>query len=104
MNRDSKNVASLAVQADERMTVKGVLDFDTVGALLSSGSEAIRAGKAAVVDLGEVSASDSAGLALLIEWLSVAKDAQHPLRYERVPSQLQQLARLSEVEDLLLGT
>jgi ABC-type transporter Mla MlaB component len=47
-------------------------------------------------------ASDSSGLALLIEWLSVAKAATRTLRYENIPSQLQQLARLSEVEELLV--
>jgi phospholipid transport system transporter-binding protein len=73
------------------------------GALLGPVSEAIRGGKAATVDLAGVAASDSAGLALLIEWLSVAKAAAHPLHYQHVPPQLQQLARLSEVEDLLLG-
>jgi len=36
---------------------------------------AINAGRAAVIDLAGVTASDSAGLALLIECLSVAKAA-----------------------------
>ena len=45
--------------------------------------------------------SDSAGLALLIEWLSVAKAAGRALRYENVPSQLDQLARLSELDSLI---
>jgi phospholipid transport system transporter-binding protein len=49
-----------------------------------------------------VTASDSAGLALLIEWLSVAKSAGRALRFENIPSQLQQLARLSEVEELVV--
>jgi phospholipid transport system transporter-binding protein len=55
-----------------------------------------------VIDLAGVTASDSAGLALLIEWLSVAKGAGRALRFENIPSQLQQLARLSEVEELLV--
>ena len=45
--------------------------------------------------------SDSSGLALLIEWLSIARAAKLSLRYENIPMQLQQLARLSEVEGLL---
>jgi phospholipid transport system transporter-binding protein len=56
-----------------------------------------------VIDLAGVTASDSAGLALLIEWLSVAKSAGRSLRFENIPSQLQQLARLSEVEELLVS-
>jgi phospholipid transport system transporter-binding protein len=75
--------------------------LSTVGALLRVGSEAIVAGHAAVIDLGAITSSDSAGLALLIEWLSVAKGAGRALRYENVPTQLHQLARLSEVDPLM---
>ena len=55
-----------------------------------------------MIDLAGVTASDSSGLALLIEWLSVAKAAGRALRYDNIPSQLHQLARLSEVEELLV--
>jgi phospholipid transport system transporter-binding protein len=86
---------------DERSRVVGSLEFTTVNTLLPVGSDAISRGEAAVIDLAGVTHSDSSGLALLIEWLSVAKAAQRTLRYENVPSQLHQLARLSEVDGLL---
>ncbi len=87
--------------AADRVRVIGPLDFDSVTPLLAVGSEAIEQGRATVVDLAGVTAADSAGLALLIEWLSVAKAAGRALRYENMPSQVHQLARLSEVEELL---
>jgi phospholipid transport system transporter-binding protein len=79
----------------------GVLHFTTVTALLRSGSEAIANDRAAVIDLSGVNDSDSSGLALLIEWLSIARAERKGLRYENIPVQLHQLARLSEVEELL---
>jgi len=100
---EAKPTASFEVLADERSRVVGALDFATVSALLHSGSDAINRGQAAVIDLSHVTGSDSSGLALLIEWLSVAKGAHRTLRYENVPSQLYQLARLSEVEELLIA-
>jgi phospholipid transport system transporter-binding protein len=84
----------------ERSRVVGSLEFATVARLLPLGAAAIEGGHAAVIDLAGVSASDSSGLALLIEWLSVAKAARRPLRYENMPAQLHQLADLSEVEGL----
>jgi phospholipid transport system transporter-binding protein len=93
--------ASFDASADKRARVVGALEFPTVSALLPVGSDAIERGEAAVIDLAGVKSSDSSGLALLIEWLSVAKTARCTLRYENVPSQLRQLARLSEVEELL---
>lgn len=79
----------------------GSLHFSTVTRLLPRGVAAINDGKAAIIDLSGVTGSDSSGLALLVEWLSVAKDARRSLRYENVPAQLHQLALLSEVDELL---
>ena len=93
--------ASFDTSDGDRARVIGSLHFTTVSALLTDGAAAIDAGLS-VIDLAGVTASDSAGLALLIEWLSVAKAASRPLRFENIPSQLRQLARLSEVEELLV--
>jgi phospholipid transport system transporter-binding protein len=93
--------AAFEVQDGDRSRVTGVLHFTSVTALLKSGTEAIGNGHAAVIDLSGVSDSDSAGLALLIEWLSVAKAGNRSLRYENIPAQLHQLARLSDVDELL---
>jgi phospholipid transport system transporter-binding protein len=81
--------------------VSGALHFLTVGRLLNEGEEAISAGRAQRIDLGGVTASDSSGLALLIEWLSFARAAKQPLKYENIPQQISELAHLSDVEELL---
>ena len=94
--------ASFETVEGGRASVIGSLHFSTVSALLGEGISAIDGGKAAVIDLSGVTAGDSSGLALLIEWLSVAKAAGKELRYENLPTQLHQLARLSEVEELLV--
>jgi phospholipid transport system transporter-binding protein len=101
-NGSGQQDASFEVSEGGRARVVGSLHFTTVSALLSAGVAAIEGGRADVIDLAEVKASDSAGLALLIEWLSVAKSAGRTLRFENIPSQLQQLARLSEVEELVV--
>jgi len=102
--KESADEARFEVLEGERSRVVGSLDFATVTKLLPAGTAAIVAGNAAIIDLGGVTASDSAGLALLIEWLSVARHAQRTLRYENLSAQLHQLALLSEVEDLFAGS
>jgi phospholipid transport system transporter-binding protein len=89
------------MQDGDRSRVAGVMHFTTVTALLNQGTAAIEQGRAAVIDLSGVKDSDSSGLALLIEWLSVARAGRRSLRYENIPAQLHQLARLSDVEELL---
>ena len=103
MKRSAGHVATFEVLEGGRSRVLGMLDFTTVTQLLPAGSAAIGSGGAAVIDLGGVSGSDSSGLALLIEWLSVARAAAHSLTYENMPAQLHQLARLSDVEELLVA-
>jgi phospholipid transport system transporter-binding protein len=93
--------ATFETLTDERSRVMGSLEFATVARLLPLGTAAIEGGHAAVIDLGGVTDSDSAGLALLIEWLSVAMEWKRSLHYENMPAQLRQLAGLSEVEELL---
>ena len=101
MNSSAGISADFEVQDGGRARVVGVLHFTTVTALLRSGSEAIAAGRASIIDLSGVTDSDSSGLALLIEWLSIARAERKNLRYENIPAQLHQLARLSDVEELL---
>ena len=101
MNNSGVITADFVTQEGEPARVNGVLHFTTVTALLRSGSEAIANGRAAVIDLAGVKDSDSSGLALLIEWLSIARAEHKSLRYENIPVQLHQLARLSDVEELL---
>jgi phospholipid transport system transporter-binding protein len=101
LNNSTEITAVFEAQEGERSRVNGVLHFTTVTALLRSGSEAIVSGRAAVIDLSGVKDSDSSGLALLVEWLSIARAASKTLRYENIPTQLHQLARLSDLEELL---
>jgi len=61
------------------------------------------AGKVLTVDLAGVTQVDSAGLAVLIDWLAWAAAQHRSLRFGGVPRSLRSLARLSEVEDLLLA-
>lgn len=101
MNNNASITAEFEPLEGGRSRVNGVLHFTTVTALLRSGSEAIADDRASVIDLSGVKDSDSSGLALLIEWLSIARAEHKNLRYENIPAQLHQLARLSDVEELL---
>jgi len=59
------------------------------------------AGRALTFDLAGIPEVDSAGLALLIDWLASARACGCQLRYVKPGKTLLALARLSEVEPLL---
>ena len=60
-----------------------------------------QAADAGEIDCRGITTSDSAGLAVLLEWLSVAKRMGRSLRYAQLPEGLAALARISDVEQLL---
>ena len=78
------------------------LTFATVAALRARGLVLIAsAGSGLTLDLAAVPAVDSAGLALLIDWLATARARSCQLHYAEPAETLLSLARLSEVEQLL---
>ena len=78
------------------------LTFATVAALRAPGRALIAgAGSSLSLDLAAVPAVDSAGLALLIDWLALARSRSCRLHYDKPAATLLALARLSEVEPLI---
>ncbi|HEU4603151.1 MAG TPA: STAS domain-containing protein [Steroidobacteraceae bacterium] len=86
-----------------RFRVSGVLDASTTPALLEQSRERFAHEKSVEVDFVQVTESDSAGMALLIEWMRLARRQGQKLRFSNIPAQIAALARISEVDDLLAG-
>ena len=96
--------AKLEAFGGERYRVSGVLDAITAPQLLQQSSERFATAEGAdiQIDLGGVSESDSSGLALLLEWLRLARQRRQTVHFENLPAQIAALARISEVEELLV--
>lgn len=54
------------------------------------------------IDLTGVSRSDSAGLALLLEWLRMAEQQHIQLNFRNLPAQMQAIIQVSGLENLIL--
>ena len=94
---------TLTPAAAGHCVAQGQLTFATARGARQQGLTALRgAGTGPVeIDCGAVSLADSAGLAVLLDWLSAAKGAGQALRYTHLPEELVALARISEVDELL---
>ncbi len=86
-----------------RLHLSGVLGFATVAAVLEEGRRVIAGmpGAGAVLDLSAVERSDSAGLALVVDWLRAARAHGLDLELRGVPRQLAEIARVSDLDGLL---
>ncbi len=81
--------------------IEGRLDFDNVVQALNTSQHLFAELHAIQLDLSGVGSIDSAGLALLIEWVSRARRSKCHLSFRNVPKQALALARISDVEKLL---
>ncbi len=53
------------------------------------------------VDCAGVSSSDSAGMTVLLDWLAFARRSGRALHYANLPAQIEALAHISDVLELL---
>ena len=84
-------------------TVAGALTFETVPDLYQNSSSWFEGAGELILDLAQVERTDSAGLALLIEWLRRAQVENRTLRFANIPAQVQTLIRINGLQDALLN-
>jgi phospholipid transport system transporter-binding protein len=85
-----------------RFRIRGEMTFGTVTALLAASRPLFEGPEAALeVDLAGVERADSAGLALVIEWLRGARTAGKAIRFLNTSPQLRAIAQVSDLEGLL---
>jgi phospholipid transport system transporter-binding protein len=94
---------TLTAAAAGRCAAQGQLTFATARGARQQGLAVLRGAIAGPleIDCSAVSLADSAGLAVLLDWLSAAKGAGQTLRYTHLPEDVVALARISEVDELL---
>jgi phospholipid transport system transporter-binding protein len=85
---------------DGRCGLQGPITVDNVVSLLGEGREQFTASPL-TVDLSAVTDVDSSALSLLLEWRRDAARAGRSLRYTGLPGNLQSLAKLYGVTELL---
>lgn len=95
-------MADAAVRVGEAgWLLSGELDFETVPALLQHRGVQMEAGKNLTIDLAEVTRVDSAGLALMIEWLRESERKDLDMTFTNVPEQLLSIARVCGLDEIL---
>jgi phospholipid transport system transporter-binding protein len=96
------NHSNISQQDPQHFLVEGELNMMTVPALLQSMSAQFpTSGSEVHIDFAGVTRSDSAGLALLVEWLRLAEARDISLHLHNLPHQLREIARVSDLLPLL---
>ena len=95
-------MASATAERDgDTLRVRGELDFDTVADMWATTEAPILLEPILRVDLGGVQRSNSAGVALLVQWLRQARRRQVELVFIDVPAQMREIVRVADLEQVL---
>lgn len=84
-----------------RFALDGDMTFETAERILLASEEPFEQHTRIEVDLSGVTRADSAGLALLLEWITWANHTVREIRFLSMPERIIAIARTTEVEQLL---
>lgn len=84
-----------------RFLVSGELDLATAEEALDESERLFEPFQELDLDFTHIAKTDSAGLAVLIEWISRARSDGKEIYFRNVPRQVRLLAEISEVQSML---
>lgn len=83
------------------LRVRGELNFESVVELWRTTGPLFAADPPARVDLSGVSHANSAGVALLVDWLSQARQRRQELVFLNVPVQMRAIIQVADLDAML---
>lgn len=89
---------SLTEQAPGYYTVEGSMTFASIDKKTLKSFKFLKGMDSIRIDLAKVEATDSAGLALMIEWIKLSRLSRIRLSFMNIPEQLLALAKLSGLD------
>lgn len=99
--KNNSGQAQIQVAGEGQFRISGDLDYQTIPRVLKSSQSMFAGQQSLTIDLSEVNRSNSAGLALLIEWMRFAKAEGCSIKFLNIPEQMHQVAQLCGVEEKL---
>ena len=94
-----QNIEILSV-AQNQYIIKGDLTFSSINKTSAKVLNFAQSSPSISIDLQSLGKIDSAGLALLIEWIKFARASQTELRFEHIPTQLSALVQLCDISEI----
>lgn len=90
-----------AERVGDILRIQGELNFDSVAELWATTWTSLQAEPFLRIDLSGVRHADSAGVALLVEWLRLVRSHRHELVFTNIPAQMQAIIRVVDLETTL---
>ena len=91
----------LTERGDGHFELKGEMSFNTAEQILRASEKLFQRRTRIGTDLSAVTRTDSAGLALLLEWIGRAHQSGSEISFSTVPEKLRAIAETADVQQLL---
>ncbi len=101
MHADDKSNVLLKRREDGCFILSGTLSFKTVPVIWRQGLDLFKEAPSLMLDLSAIERSDSAGVALLIDWMRFARSHNKPISYFNMPQQMLAIVRASSLDAIL---
>lgn len=99
MRADSR-LADISTQDLNQFLVTGDLDYSNVMYVYKKSMGQIKKHTNLVFDFSKLSSSNSAGLALMIEWIKFAANNKINIEFVAIPEHLKSIAKAARIENL----
>lgn len=93
--------AVIKQRSDGKFQLTGILSFLTVPELIKPARDLFDGLEDVQIDLKGVVRSDSAGVALLVEWMNEAHRNNKRILFMNIPAQMLAIARVSSLDQVL---
>ncbi|MEL7187883.1 MAG: STAS domain-containing protein [Pseudomonadota bacterium] len=91
----------LSDDGEGRFSLRGEMTFDSAERILERSESPFEQHTRIEVDLSGVTVADSAGLALLLEWVTWANHTVREISFVDIPERVMAIAKTTEVDGLL---
>ena len=92
---------TLEDRGNGHFALSGSMSFHTAADILRDSEDLFDEHTLIEVDLSGVTHTDSAGLALVLEWITWANHTVREIRFKAMPARIDAIAKTTEVDDLL---
>ncbi|MES9861582.1 MAG: STAS domain-containing protein [Candidatus Thiodiazotropha sp. LLP2] len=103
MSFDVVNEAKIEQTDGSKFQVHGTMTFEHAKSLLQQSEKLFAALPEIEIDLSQVEKADSAGLALMLEWMAWAAERKAQISFSGVPEAVLSVAHLCQIDSLLDG-
>lgn len=86
---------------DGKFSLSGEMTFVTAGQILRDSEAPFEENTLLKIDLSGITKTDSAGLALMLEWITWANHTVREISFTGTPTLIESIAKVTEVDHLL---